>query len=66
MRKCVYFDVFDGPGWPAPRELERYFLGPPGQRWTFRGRNDCWGLNVKASMVLSTCQRRAEGASIFT
>jgi cell division septation protein DedD len=24
MRKRVYFDVFDGAGWPAPSELERY------------------------------------------
>ena len=48
MKKRVYFDVFYGPGWPAPRELEPYFLGPPGQRWTFfQSRNDCWGLSAE-------------------
>jgi hypothetical protein len=48
MRKRVYFDVFHGPGWPAPSELEPYFLGPPGQRWTFfQSRNDCWGLSAE-------------------
>jgi hypothetical protein len=48
MRKHVYFDVFYGPGWPAPHELERYFLGPAGQRWTFfQSRNDCWGLSAE-------------------
>ena len=47
MRKDVYFDVFKGPGWPAPGELEPYFLGPAGQRWTFRSRNDCWGLSAE-------------------
>jgi hypothetical protein len=48
MRKHAYFDVFVGPGWPDPSELERYFLGPIGQRWTFfRTRNDCWGLSVE-------------------
>jgi hypothetical protein len=30
MKKGVYFDVFDGPGWPSPSELQRYFLAPPG------------------------------------
>jgi hypothetical protein len=48
MRKHVYFDVFVGRGWPAPSELERYFLGPAGQRWTFfRSHNDCWGLSAE-------------------
>ena len=45
MRKRSYFDEFIGNGWPKPSELERYFLAPPGQRWIFRSRNDCWGLN---------------------
>jgi hypothetical protein len=47
MRKRLYFDVFDGAGWPAPSELERYFLGPAGQRWTFKSLNDCWGLSAE-------------------
>ena len=48
MEKGIYFDVFDGRGWPAPSELEHYFLAPPGQRWTFgEGENDCWGLTAE-------------------
>jgi hypothetical protein len=29
VKKRIYFDVFDGRGWPAPNELEHYFLAPP-------------------------------------
>jgi hypothetical protein len=48
VKKRVYFDVFDGRGWPAPSELQHYFLAPPGQRWTFLdGDNDCWGLKAE-------------------
>ena len=47
MRKRVYFDVFDGAGWPSPSQLEPYFLAPPGQRWTFDTGNDNWGLNAE-------------------
>jgi Immunity protein Imm1 len=48
VKKRVYFDVFDGRGWPAPSELEHYFLASPGQRWTFgEGENDCWGLSLE-------------------
>jgi hypothetical protein len=46
MRKRVYFDVFDGLGWPSPSQLEPYFLAPPGQRWTFDAGNDNWGLKA--------------------
>lgn len=48
MKKRIYFDVFDGSGWPAASELQHYFLAPPGQRWTFGdGENDCWGLRAE-------------------
>ena len=47
MQKRIYFDVFDGRGWQEPKQLERYFLAPPGQRWTFEGGNDNWGLSVE-------------------
>lgn len=46
MGKRTYFDVFDGRGWPTPRQLEHYFLAPPGQRWTFETGNDSWGLDL--------------------
>jgi immunity protein Imm1 of predicted polymorphic toxin system len=47
MKKDAYFDVFDGPGWPASCELERYFLGPTGHWALFQNRNDCWGLSAE-------------------
>jgi hypothetical protein len=47
MKKRIYFDVFDGPGWPSPSQLEPYFLAPPGQRWTFDTGNDNWGLRAE-------------------
>jgi Immunity protein Imm1 len=47
MRKSVYFDVFDRRGWPSPSELQHYFLAPPGRRWTFETRNECWGLKAE-------------------
>ena len=47
MRKRSYFDLFDHWTWPDPKELERYFLAPPGQRWTFETGNDSWGLSLE-------------------
>jgi Immunity protein Imm1 len=47
MRKRVYFGEFDGRGWPLPEQLQRYFLAPHGQRWTFEGGNDSWGLTAE-------------------
>jgi hypothetical protein len=47
MRKRSYFDEFIGREWPAPSELEHYFLAPPGECWKFRSRNDCWGLSAE-------------------
>ena len=46
MRKESYFEEFIGPGWPDSKQLERYFLAPPEQRWISRTGNDCWGFNV--------------------
>ena len=47
MKKRIYFDKFDGIGWPQLKQLERYFLSPPGQRWTFETGNDSWGLDLE-------------------
>jgi hypothetical protein len=47
MKKDVYFDDFDGSFWPDPKELESYFLAPPGKRWTFDSGNDSWGLALE-------------------
>jgi hypothetical protein len=47
MRKRVYFDVFDGSGWPSPSQLQHYFLSPAGRRRAFDTDNDCWGLSLE-------------------
>src|SRR5438270_348556 len=46
MKKNISFDRFIGDRWPAPSELEPFFLAPKGQEWSFKGRNDSWGLDV--------------------
>ena len=40
MRKRIYFGPHDYEGWPDPKELEHYFLDPPGRRWFFEDGND--------------------------
>jgi hypothetical protein len=47
MIKRTYFDHFEQSGWPAPRQLESYFLAPTGQEWSFRGGNDSWGFDAQ-------------------
>ena len=47
MKKRVYFDKFDGAGWPLPSELEPYFLTAEGRRQFFVLGNDSWGLRVE-------------------
>jgi hypothetical protein len=49
VRKKVYFDVFDGAGWPPASELERYFLASPAECWRFKYPNDCWGLSAEGA-----------------
>ncbi len=44
MRKRTYFASRRREGWPAPSELEHYFLSPPGQRWFFETGNDSGGI----------------------
>lgn len=44
MRKSTYFASRASDGWPEPKELERYFLAPRGQRWFFETGNDSAGL----------------------
>jgi Immunity protein Imm1 len=47
MRKLTHFASLPREGWPKPKDMERYFLGPPGQRWNFEERQDCWGLTAE-------------------
>jgi Immunity protein Imm1 len=47
MQKYTHFDNLPRSGWPHPSAMEPFFLGPPGRRWIFSGRNDCWGLNAE-------------------
>jgi Immunity protein Imm1 len=44
MRKFIYFEKFDGEGWPDPRELKPYFFAPPGQEWFNYYGNDTAGI----------------------
>ncbi len=46
MRKDCYFQDYDGPFWPSPDELKKYFLSPGGRLWVSPGGNDNWGLGV--------------------
>lgn len=52
MKKQAYFASQRRQGWPAPEELERYFLAPPGKRWFFETRND--GGNFSAEGLYGT------------
>lgn len=47
MRKRIYFDMFDGRGWPTPEELQDYFLTSEGRRQSFGNYNDSWGLTAE-------------------
>ena len=42
MRKSCFFGDFDGPYWPAPEQLQKYFLGPSAKhQWPFPRHYDC-------------------------
>jgi Immunity protein Imm1 len=47
MKKETYFASRDRKGWPDPKELEPYFLAPPGKRWFFETSNDEASLSLK-------------------
>jgi hypothetical protein len=46
MRKRTYFNSNRSEGWPHPKELEPFFLAPPGQEWFDTGGNDTAGLKA--------------------
>lgn len=47
MRKETYFASRLREGWPDPKDLEPYFLAPPGKEWFFETRNDSASLAVE-------------------
>jgi len=47
MKKSVFFDIFKGPGWPRPEQLQHYFLAPRGQEWFYANGNDSAGLSAE-------------------
>jgi len=47
MRKTTYFEPLPFEGWPDPKDLKPYFLAPPGQEWSYVGRNDSWVLSAE-------------------
>ncbi len=46
MKKTAYFASESIDGWPRPRDIERYFLAPPGQEWFYEGNNDTAGFQA--------------------
>lgn len=47
MQKWAYFASRRFKGWPELRELEPYFLAPPGKQWFDAGGNDTAGLHAE-------------------
>ncbi|MBN9147613.1 MULTISPECIES: Imm1 family immunity protein [unclassified Nitrobacter] len=47
MKRFFHFDNFASDRWPELSELERFFLAPKGQEWSFQGGNDSWGMDVQ-------------------
>jgi hypothetical protein len=47
MIKSTYFDRLGRDGWPKSSQLERFFLAPKGQEWSYYGGNDQWGLDAQ-------------------
>lgn len=45
--KSIYFDAFDGDGWPTAKQLEPFFVAPAGKEWSYKGGNDSWGLDAQ-------------------
>jgi hypothetical protein len=49
MRKTAYFASEPREGWPDPKELQSYFLSPPGRRWFFETGNDGASLSLEGA-----------------
>jgi hypothetical protein len=47
VNRTVYFDRSGWVGWPPPSELAPFFLAPKGREWSYYGRNDSWGMDIK-------------------
>jgi hypothetical protein len=47
MRKIAYFDPFPTNGWPDTKDLEPYFIAPPGKQWTYPHGMDNWVLSAE-------------------
>ena len=47
MRKSIDLGLHDQDGWPNPKELEHYFLGPQGRFWSSEDRSDSAALWAK-------------------
>jgi hypothetical protein len=63
MKKRVHFGPHRHDEWPNPKELEHYFLAPPGQRWFFERRNDSaalWGKGADGTEHLGLGQGRVD------
>lgn len=58
MRKRTYFDPLPREGWPDPKDLEPYFLAPPGQ-YVWRGCRHCARSALEERFHRSDCLSQA-------
>jgi hypothetical protein len=49
MKKESYFASKVCDGWPEPKDIEHYFLGPPDKRWFFETRNDSGSFTLEGA-----------------
>jgi hypothetical protein len=49
MKKESYFASKPNEGWPKPKDIEHYFLGPLGERWFFETGNDSASFTLEGA-----------------
>ena len=47
MNKQAFFDTLEGPFWPEPRQIERYFIASNSEGSPNTGRKDSWSLHAE-------------------
>lgn len=47
LKKTIYFDRYRWTEWPELTAIERFFLAPKGQEWSYLGGNDSWGIDIE-------------------
>jgi hypothetical protein len=65
MRKQTFFGDLSGPGWPAPRELWRYFADPNGEAWPRSGGNDECMLSAEGLYGTESLPRESDRVDVY-